>query len=372
MRKHVLIVSGIYPPDIGGPARFAFDFARYLVSSNFEVTIITYSESTKFSREMNENLTLIKIPRNAPIVYRILKMIKEVWKNTNQNASVLVIGAFLEVFIASYLRQFRYVVKVPGDIVWERARNSGYTKVNINQFQNLKLNFRYQIMRNLYTASLARAHKIITPSYFLKSLCLIWKIPNSKIQVIFNSIRLDKVHPFNNNNVKFDVITVCRLVTWKGVEEIINTCSKLNLSLLVVGDGPEFLNLVKIAGEKRIVCKFIGNVSLEEVDSHYQSARYFILNSTYEGLPHALLEAKAHGLICIARGGNGSDEVLTDLWDGFLVDDTKNENLESVLGKLISGKYDLESIQKNAILDVKSRFNQGTQFLHIRNLLDIC
>ena len=367
MRKHILIVSGIYPPDAGGPAKFALDFSKFLLGENCDVTVISYSDSAKLINEMNPNFTLVLVPRNKNIVFRICMMILQICKYYKKESKVLAIGAFIETLFASLLKRFNYIAKIPGDIVWERARNSGHTTLEIVNFQKEKLNLSYSMLRVLFNTSLNRAEFIICPSKFLKTLCLQWRIPESKIRVIYNSVSIEE--KIDILKPKYDVITVCRLVPWKGVAEIIEVCHKLKMTLLVIGDGPEMNNLRSLARAKDVTANFTGNISFESVKSHYPLAKYFILNSTYEGLPHALLEAKTSGLICVARGGHGSEEVLTDKWDGFIVDGSKECSLELLLKDLQSGFYNLDAIRENALNDARNRFDQRNNFPKILELL---
>ena len=44
-------------------------------------------------------------------------------------------GLFLETLLAKVISRARLVAKVPGDIVWERARNQGLTSLTIDQYQ---------------------------------------------------------------------------------------------------------------------------------------------------------------------------------------------------------------------------------------------
>ena len=43
----LLIATGIFPPDIGGPATMLSHLAQGLTERGFEVKILTYTENTK-------------------------------------------------------------------------------------------------------------------------------------------------------------------------------------------------------------------------------------------------------------------------------------------------------------------------------------
>ena len=54
-----------------------------------------------------------------------------------------------------------------------------------------------------------------------------------------------------------------------------------------------------------------GSLSRSEVFSRLKQADLFVLNSTYEGLPHLVLEAMAAGLPVIATDTGGTGELVT-------------------------------------------------------------
>lgn len=56
----------------------------------------------------------------------------------------------------------------------------------------------------------------------------------------------------------------------------------------------------------------------QDVHRYLQAADMYLLPSTGEGLPNALLEAMATGLICVVSGTSGSEEVIDDGKSGFL------------------------------------------------------
>ena len=102
------------------------------------------------------------------------------------------------------------------------------------------------------------------------------------------------------------MITVCRLVPWKGVDELIKECSKRGLSLAVVGDGPERSNLEKLAqGQYGCNVTFLGDVPHKNLPALLNASKIFVLNSHYEGSPHSLIEALSIGMAAIARESTG-------------------------------------------------------------------
>jgi glycosyltransferase involved in cell wall biosynthesis len=300
---------------------------------------------------------------------RYLRFLLAIITNYRSPMSVLVAGSFLETLAASLIRRFKYTIKIPGDIVWERARNYNLTNLDILEFQNSKLNFRYRLFRALFFSSINRADKIIVPSKMLKSLVSGWTKTSSKIVLIYNSINLSQFFGLTDSKKRFDVVTACRLVPWKGVAELIRACKELKLSLAIAGEGPERSNLEELSDEIHAEVTFLGQIPKNQMRGIYALSDTFILNSSYEGLPHALIEAKASQMLCIARAGTGSEEVITDMEDGLLVGGESGNSLTLVLKFALSERANSARLRASALNDVKNRFDQETNFHQILEVI---
>mgnify|MGYP003338653038 CR=1 FL=1 len=284
---------------------------------------------------------------------------------------ILANGMFLEVLVAHFLSPFKgaYSCKIPGDIVWERARNSGFTQLNIDEFQEKSLPIKYRLLRNLFTLSLTKANSVIVPSSHLKKLAKLWGVQDGKLYLIFNSIDQNLYSGHPHADKEFDVITVCRLVPWKGVDELVRSCAELGLSLAVVGDGPERENLESLSKSLKANVFFYGDKSQTEIPNILNKARAFVLNSSFEATSYALIEARSMGLFSIARKNTGSDEVIHHGIDGILCDDNEL-NLTNSL-KLFEQDYDFvsQAIGK-AQEDSRARFSQDLNFMKIFDLVE--
>jgi glycosyltransferase involved in cell wall biosynthesis len=364
--KKLCIATGIFPPDKGGPAQFSSSFSSWLSRHgiNSKVLSLTDDRSTK-KREGLVEIDLIS--RRIPTPLRLLVTATRLVK-ISRTHKLLVNGLFLETFIASIFRRFEYSAKIPGDIVWERARNKGLTSLSIEDFQN-HIPKRHWLMRWAFTKSLSRAAKVIAPSLYLRDLMITWGVEPSKIVVIPNSVDTDLFTPKSSSKKLFDFVTVCRLVPWKGVAEVIDTCAKTKSSLLIVGSGPQEEELRKHAAKLGVVTKFAGEVSQEELPGVLASARYFVLNSSYEGSPHALIEAMACGMTVVARENTGTAELISSGKTGLLVG--KARALNDAFCLLLNGEVDSESLGKAARSLVLSNYGREAIFTKIKDLVSL-
>lgn len=114
-------------------------------------------------------------------------------------------------------------------------------------------------------------------------------------------------------------LTVGRLVRGKGVDIIVEVCTKLNLPLRVVGTGPEMESLkCKVQSAKSKTVEFLGQVSDEELPKLYANAKATILASEDEDFGIVPVESMACGTPVIAPKAGGFLETVIDGKTGIL------------------------------------------------------
>jgi glycosyltransferase involved in cell wall biosynthesis len=365
----VAILTGIYPPDSGGPATFAVSFSSFAQSAGFSTEVISFADDV--SRQTKSGRQSVRlISRRWGLTLRTCLAVFHVIRVFLGNSKVIANGLFVETYLASILTQGKYTVKIPGDIVWERAVNSKRTNLEVREFQKSRLNFKYRIFRYLFTKSIMKADVVIVPSTLLFELCIGWGVPKTKIHLIFNSVDVDFFLPSEFLEREFDCIVVNRLVAWKNVREVILACHSLDLSLLIVGDGPESNALRSLAKDLGSRVTFTGNVPKEILLRKLQSAKFYILNSTADATAYSLLEARACGLIAVANIQTGASEVINDQIDGILTRSTTQSEIHSVLSGLTKGNpRELQAMSKAARLSTINSFNKEVNFGLILDLV---
>jgi glycosyltransferase involved in cell wall biosynthesis len=366
MPKSLLLITGIFPPDSGGPSKFAIEFGIWASQKKVDVTVQTYSDNQNPVAKVG-TVRVSQILRSRALLFRYAAMIRGIRRNLSPNISVLAVGAFLETYLSSIIYGFSYVVKVPGDIVWERARNNNVTDLGIVEFQLQKLNFKYRVFRKLYSNSLKKARIVIVPSRGLFNLCIQWGVLQKNIRLIYNSVEPLELFEIPTSEYKFDLVTICRLAPWKGVDELIQYSAKRNLSLVVAGDGPDRARLEALTKTLGAKVTFMGEISTESVNQLLSESRIFVLNSYYEGLPHALVEARVAGLISVGRAGTGSAEVINDDIDGYLI--RPDRPLDATLDLAISSVTKSNDFIQRAKNDASSRFNKEINFNEISKII---
>jgi glycosyltransferase involved in cell wall biosynthesis len=122
-------------------------------------------------------------------------------------------------------------------------------------------------------------------------------------------------------------ITVTRLVAHKRVDILVRAFSKLNLPLLIIGEGPELPRLKNMAG---LNVQFLGYQSDEKVAEYLGKARGFVC-ATEEDFGIAIVEAQAAGCPVIAYGQGGAlDTVIDDVTGIFFAEQSPECLMEAI------------------------------------------
>jgi glycosyltransferase involved in cell wall biosynthesis len=355
----------VYPPQVGGPAVFTSRFSNWLLEKNYGVSVITY-ETDKKNDYGNVSYTTLR--QNRLISFG--KFIFKILTISRRNTLILSNGAFIETYVACRISKRKYILKIPGDHVWELSKNRGWTNKNIEEFQFEKLNYKQRIFRILNNLALKNADFVITPSNQLSIFAQKWGVKKEKVKIIYNCVNPDHFDRIDTQMKQFDLVTTCRLVPWKGIEELIETSIKLNLKLLIIGDGPLLPHLKSLSQGGTSNISFAGRIENSKISKALSTAKIFVLNSEFEATSYALIEAKMCGLPILAKKNDGSLTVVRNGIDGYLYSANGGFTLDSAIMKLSASSELIELFGSESRKDALLRFNEKINFAKILELME--
>jgi glycosyltransferase involved in cell wall biosynthesis len=137
-------------------------------------------------------------------------------------------------------------------------------------------------------------------------------------------------------------LIVSRLYKYKNVNIVIDAFNKLNYKLLVIGDGPEYSNLSKMAHENIIMLGFVEDSILP---SYYKNCRAFIMAQD-EDFGLTPIEAMTFGKPVLALRRGGAVEIVKEGESGEFFDDPIPEAVADGVRRLEENyiKYDPKKI----------------------------
>lgn len=335
----ILIVTGIFPPDIGGPATYVPRISEALAGRGHRITVVTLSDRLDHD-DARYPFRVVRLPRQVFKLWRWLRTVLKLIR-LGRNADVwFVNGLAMEAAVANLLLQKQVAQKVVGDLAWERATNRGWVRDNFEEFQRKRYVVKVEVLRALRAWWTRKAHQVIVPSRYLARWVAQWGVLEERIVVIYNALEpADGIQaaelPLQTPR---KVVTVGRLIPLKRVDRIMEALGRLDgVGLVIVGDGPERGPLEDLARALHISHRvyFAGQRSQVETLSLMAACDLFVLNSTYEGLPHVVLEAMSLGLPVVTTAVGGTPEVVEDGENGRLVPPSDDRALfEALVGLL--------------------------------------
>ena len=371
----ILIATPIYPPEIGGPATYTKELCKHFASFH-DITVVAYTNTNKSFPDTK----LISVNKQKPLIIRLIKYFLEILKIARKMDVIYVqnaMAAGLPVALASMFSGVPFVLKFVGDEAWERAAQLRLTKKRLEEFlAKPERNIRIRIMMIIQRFVLRRAAKVITPSNYLREeIIKTYKVSPSRIVVNYNAADDNEVLPFQTKRIQHQIVTTARLVAWKGIDGIIKAVAILknkfpDIKLVVAGEGPEMNHLQSLAREKGISdhVTFLGNVSRAETWHLRKNSEVYVLNSTYEGLPHTVLTSFAAMIPVVATNISGTNEAIYHEKTGLLVEPNNEKELAEAITRLFEEPELGEKLTKNGAILLKEKFSWEA---HLKNLLSV-
>jgi glycosyltransferase involved in cell wall biosynthesis len=338
-KLRVLIVTGIFPPDIGGPATYVPALAAALLDRGHDVDVVTLGERSR-RRCANDPFPVTSIRRALPKPIRmtltVAALIRLGW-----NADLLFVnGLYLEAAVANAFLRLPLVQKWVCDWAWEHALQQKWLASSFASFQEQWSGWRAEWFKMLRNISARRADALITPSRYLGRIVAAWGVDASKITAIYNGVDQATVVPARLPlAANCQIATVGRLIAIKQVDRIIDAVTALDeAGLVIIGDGEERQRLEALAGERSLSDRiyFAGRKSRDETLALMAGCDLLVLNSTHEGLPHVVLEAMSLGVPVVATAVGGTPEVIQNGVNGLLIDAAASDELRDCLSWLMS------------------------------------
>ena len=313
----VLIVTGIFPPDIGGPATHASDLRDELDARGHKPFVLTLWDGPVFEASRG----IARFPRSWAVPVRMARVTAWIAEAAKRFDVVYATGMHAEAVAGARMAGVPSVVKIVGDPVWERARRLGLTDAGFGDFlmAGPSRDPRLAAMRWMRDASLRHASAVVTPSRYLADVVETWLGGPSDVTVIPNGARVPSTvtGPTAREGGPLRLVYVGRLIVLKRVERLIEAVAKTDgWTLEVVGSGPEVDRLRSVAGER---VRFAGDLDHVETLRRIAGADALGLASETEGLPHVAIEALAVGTPVISPPVGGLPEVVMDEESGLLV-----------------------------------------------------
>ena len=319
----VLVVSGIWPPDVGGPASHAPDVASFLLERRHQVEVVTTARVAPAPQPYPVRWVSRALPKGVVHV----RTAAEVARRAAHADVVYTTGMFGRSFAGSTAARCPYVVKLTADPAFERARRRGVVAGDVDEFQHAAGGAAVRLLRAARNLELRRAAHVLCPSGYLRDLAVSWGVEPGRVSVLPNpSPALPALPPREELKRSFGlngrtVAFAGRLTAQKSLGVALEALAEVpDVTLVLAGDGDERAPLERRAAELGLAerVRFLGPQPRERVVELFHAADAAILSSSWENFPHTVVEALAAGTPVLATRVGGVAEVVHDAENGLL------------------------------------------------------
>jgi glycosyltransferase involved in cell wall biosynthesis len=330
----LLIATGLYAPEIGGPATYTAFLEKHLPRQGVAFEVLPYSVVRGYPKIFRHLVYLIKLMLHS--------------RGVTAFYALDTVSVGLPVCTASFLLRKPYLLRVPGDYAWEQGQQRYGVTASLDDFQSTeRLPLQVRILVSIQRWVARRALHIIVPSEYMKWIVAGWGVDMERITRIYSVLK-DVVVTEPREVLRetfgyqdFVVTTAGRLVPWKGMKVLIDAVVSMRtnsvpVTLEIIGDGVcrEELSahVAKLGAEAHVHVR--GMVSREELARRITASDAFVLNTAYEGLSHQLLEVMSIGVPIVTTPVGGNVELIKEGETGIFVPYDDREKIQEALEKL--------------------------------------
>ena len=336
----VLIVSGIWPPDVGGPASHAPELADFLLDRGHSVEVVTTADTQPAKQAYDVRW----VDRAAPAGVRHARVAAWVRERATHADVVYATSMLGRAVLGSSLARRPVVAKLVADEAYERARRWGLFEGDLDAFQRFGGGLRVRALRQARDRALRRVAHLVCPSGYLAALAVSWGVPRERVTVVPNAApALPSLPGRDEARAALDVegpllAFAGRITKQKALEVAVGALGGVEgVTLAIAGDGPDLPDLRrKVAAlglDGRV--RFLGPLSRDGVLTLFRAADASLLTSSWENFPHTVVEALAVGTPMIATAVGGVPELVRDGENGLLVSAGDRDALATAIRRLI-------------------------------------
>jgi glycosyltransferase involved in cell wall biosynthesis len=315
----VLVVSGIWPPDVGGPASHAPEVASGLMERGHTVEVVTTATAAPAAQPYRVRYVSRSLPpgaRHAAVSTLVARAARD--------ADVVYAASMLgRTTIGARLARAPLVMKISGDPAYERSLRRGWYLGTLAGFQQARLGPVAAALRRWRTIAAARPAQLVCPSAFLREIVISWGVPEDHVSVVPNAApQLPELPSRDEARTRLGVdgrtlAFAGRLTPAKALDVAFDAVAHVNeATLLVAGDGEERARLAARAPRN---VRLLGPLDRRGVLELYRAVDAALLSSAWENFPHVLVEALAVGTPVLATNVGGIPEIVVDGENGLLV-----------------------------------------------------
>ena len=302
----IILATGIYPPEIGGPATYVERLAKRLSERGARVVIIAYGEQDSVLLP----IPIIRVSRKGGMFgrwWRYAKAVKEHGKDADIVYAFSSISCGVPLWLA-HIKHPRKVLRLGGDFLWERYTDKG-GMLGLTEWYATKPR-----LQSTMNGLLKTFDHIIFSSGFQEQLYekVYHTLPFH--HVIENALP-DGVPVLHEKHDPFKLLFLGRFVGFKNLGSLVLAMHDLaSATLTIVGEGPLEKQLKEMVTKESLADRvmFLPALAGDQKQEIFLRHDLLVLPSFTEISPNTALEARSLGLPVLLTQEMGLSRTLAD------------------------------------------------------------
>ena len=310
----ILIATGIFEPETGGPATYAPLLAAKLVEAGHRAKVLTYVSKTN-GEPASYPFKVVRVVRTGNKIKDRIDYFRAAYRELRGYDLVYTLDWFaagLPVALAARLRRVPYVVRVGGDYLWEqRYIESNEPPLTLKEFyerglhRRLEYRLAYVLIRSVLRGA---AHVIFNSDKQRELYERHYGLKKERVSTIYNPVL--RAGRTGRGSPSKEFVFWGRFIAMKNLAKLIRAFGDADLSddftLTLIGDGPRLFELEDLTYELGLekCVSFVPTMSRTDVLERVQNSRATILPSWTDISPNQVYEAIAIGLPALVTKEN--------------------------------------------------------------------
>lgn len=345
-------------PTFGGSGVMATELGMSLVDHGHEVHFIAYKKPVRLN-DLNENLYFHKV--NVPD-YPLFSFVP--YELALSTKLVGIVKKYsIDLLHVHYAIPHAYAAYMAKKMLKDQSINIPI--VTTLHGTDITLVGNHPSYKTAVTFSINKSDIVTCVSNSLKNDTLNQFDIKNKIRVIPNFIDMNKYIIQQDlclieNPIPSKELIISHVSNFRPVKNVLNVIKifnniqkKLNVRLIMIGEGPEKLKAERMCDDLKIshLVDFLGNSS--QVEKNLCHSDLFLLPSSTESFGLAALEAMASKVAIISSNAGGLPEINIDGQTGYISDFNDIDFMTEKAFSILKSKETLNKFKENAFLKAK-------------------
>jgi len=309
----ILITTGIFAPEPGGPATYTPQLAQHLNGRGHEVTVVTFASREYMDGDEKYPFTLVRIPRHGPSkipgkrsltnYWRLLRWLRKNIADYDIAYTLSWVSCGGPLMLAALSKRVPYVVRVGGGYIWEKYLDEGKPPMPLRDFYAKGIYRNYPTMFFFIKRVLKNARHVVFNTDPQRTLFTrYYALRGERVSTIYNP--MSRIDLDASRDVRYpdkEIVFAGRLIAMKNVDTLVRAFAHVEdkeYHLRIIGDGPQRDKLERIARAVGIGDRVIFEPAKGR-DELYQSiinCAFVVLPSWTEFSPNQIAECLSLGI----------------------------------------------------------------------------